>query len=156
MEKIWIYQADRFFTQPELQLAQAKLAEFVKGWTAHGSQLAGTAEIKHNLFVILVVDEELAQVTGCSIDKSVRVLKELEEELNIGLFNRMLISYRDQEGNIQLVSRDVFEALCKEGEVTENTIVFNNLLQSANELSSKWEVPFKDSWHYSVFKCKQN
>jgi hypothetical protein len=154
MKKIWIYQADRFFTQPELEIAKNKLQEFVSEWTAHGSQLAGSVAIKYNLFIIFIVDESLAHVTGCSIDKSVRILKELEEELNIGLFNRMLISYRDQEGNIQLVSRDVFEALCHEGEVNEETIVFNNIIQSAEELSSKWEVPFKESWHHAVFACR--
>lgn len=154
MKKVWIYQADRFFTQPELEIAKEKLQQFVQEWTAHGSQLAGSVEIKYNLFIIFVVDESLAHVTGCSIDKSVRVLKELEEEINIGLFNRMLISYRDLEGNIQLVSRDIFEALCKEGEVNEQTIVFNNILQSADDFDSKWEVPFKDSWHQTVFPCK--
>ncbi|VTP89102.1 hypothetical protein [Sphingobacterium daejeonense] len=50
MKKVWIYQADRFFTQPELQEAQAKLDAFIEEWTAHGSQLAGKAEIKYNLF----------------------------------------------------------------------------------------------------------
>ncbi len=152
MKKIWIYQADRFFTQPELQQAQERLKSFIAEWTAHGSQLAGTAEIKHNLFVVLTVDESLAQATGCSIDKSVHLLKQLEADLQIDLFNRMLIAYRDAEGNIQLVSREVFDALFKEGEIDENTIVFNNLIQSADELSSKWEVPLKDSWHASVFK----
>jgi hypothetical protein len=152
MKKVWIYQADRFFTQPELQEAQAKLDAFIDEWTAHGSQLAGKAEIKYNLFVVLTVDEEVAQVTGCSIDKSVRILKELEEQLNIGLFNRTLISYRDNENNIQLVSRDVFEALCEEGEVNSDTIVFNNLAQTEADYQSKWEIPLKDSWHATVFK----
>lgn len=152
MKKVWIYQADRFFTQPEHEIAQAKLDSFIKEWTAHGSQLAGKAEIINNLFIVLTVDEEIAQVTGCSIDKSVRILKELEEELNIGLFNRTLISYRDNENNIQLVSRDVFEALCKEGEVNADTIVFNNLVQTEGDLVEKWEVPMKDSWHATVFK----
>ncbi len=152
MKKVWIYQADRFFTQPELQEAQAKLDAFIEEWTAHGSQLAGKAEIKYNLFVVLTVDEEVAQVTGCSIDKSVRILKELEEQLNIGLFNRTLISYRDNENNIQLVSRDVFEALCEEGEVNSDTIVFNNLAQTEADYQSKWEIPLKDSWHATVFK----
>jgi len=138
MKKVWIYQADRFFTQPEHETAQAKLDSFIKEWTAHGSQLAGKAEIINNLFIVLTVD--------------VRVLKELEEELNIGLFNRTLISYRDSENNIQLVSRDVFEALCKEGEVNADTIVFNNLVQTEEELKSNWEVPMKSSWHATVFR----
>ncbi|MGJ1206372.1 ABC transporter ATPase [Sphingobacterium lactis] len=152
MKKVWIYQADRFLTQPEYEEASTRLQDFIQEWTAHGSQLAGKAEIKYNLFIILIVDEEVAQVTGCSIDKSVRVLKELEESLNIGFFNRTLIPYRDVEGNIQLVSRDVFEELCKQGEVHQDTIVFNNLAQTESEYQQHWEVPFKDSWHATVFK----
>ncbi len=152
MKKVWIYQADRFFTQPELEQAQQRLSDFIKEWTAHGSQLAGKVEMMYNLFIIFTVDEEVARVTGCSIDKSVRVLKELEQELNINLFNRTLISYRDTENNIQLVSRDVFEALCKEGEVNHDTMVFNNLVQSEEEYKNKWEVPMKESWHANIFK----
>lgn len=152
MKKIWIYQADRFFTAPEKEQALQILEEFVEDWTAHGNRLAGTAEIKHNLFIILQVDESVAQVTGCSIDKSVHLLKRIEHELNINLFDRMLMAYRDKDSRIQLVSRDVFQALVKEGVVTDETIVFNNIVNTGEDYPDKWELPFSQSWHAQVFK----
>ena len=93
MKKVWIYQANRFFTEPELTEAKAYLDAFVRTWTAHGSALAGKAEIHHNLFVVLTVDESVANATGCSVDRSVHVLKELEQQINIGLFDHWLLMW---------------------------------------------------------------
>lgn len=151
MKKVWIYQANRFFTEPELTEAKAHLDAFVRTWTAHGSALAGKAEIHHNLFVVLTVDESVANATGCSVDRSVHVLKELEQQINIGLFDRTLVAYVDAEGATQLVSRDVFEELVKQGEVTQETQVFNNLVKTEDEWETSWLVPFKASWHARVF-----
>ncbi|MGO1520014.1 MAG: ABC transporter ATPase [Sphingobacterium sp.] len=153
MKKVWIYQANRFFTEPELTEAKAYLDAFVRTWTAHGSALAGKAEIHHNLFVVLTVDESVANATGCSVDRSVHVLKELEQQINIGLFDRTLVAYVDAEGATQLVSRDVFEELVKQGEVTQETQVFNNLVKTEDEWETSWLVPFKASWHARVFKA---
>lgn len=152
MKRIWIYQANRFFTAPEREQALQILQEFVQDWTAHGNRLAGTADILHNLFVVLQVDESVAHVTGCSVDKSVHLLKRIEHELNITLFDRLLVAYRDKDGKIQLVSRDVFQALVTEGVVTDDTAVFNNLIMDGADFPEKWELPFSQSWHAQVFK----
>lgn len=151
MRKVWIYQANRFFTQPELTQAQAYLDTFVQTWAAHGTPLAGEARILHNLFVVLVVDESRTKATGCSVDHSVHVLKELEQKLGIGLFDRTLVAYIDEEGATQLVSRDVFQGLVESGEVTGETRVFNNLIQTEEELETAWLIPLKSSWHARVF-----
>lgn len=151
MKKVWIYQADRFFTQPEIEQATAFLEAFVQSWAAHGSPLKGSASIRHNLFVVLTVDESVTKTTGCSVDRSVHVLKELEQQLDIGFFDRTLVAYVDAEGHTQLVSREVFQGLVESGEVTQDTLVFNNLIQTENELENGWLVPFRSSWHARVF-----
>lgn len=152
MKRIWIYQANRFFTAPEREQALQILQEFVQDWTAHGNKLAGTADIVHNLFIVLQVDESMANVTGCSIDKSVHLLKRIEHELNISLFDRLLVAYRDKDGGVQLVSRDVFQALVTEGVVTDDTPVFNNLITDGEDFPNNWEVSFAQCWHAQVFK----
>lgn len=152
MKRIWIYQANRFFTAPEREEALQILEEFVLDWTAHGNRLAGSAEILHNLFIVLQVDESVANVTGCSIDKSVHLLKRIEHTLNIGLFDRLLMAYRDKDSKIQLVSRDIFQALVTEGVVNDHTIVFNNMIQSGESFPSNWEQPFSQSWHAQAFR----
>lgn len=151
MNKVWIYQGDRLLEENESAAIAADLTAFVSSWTAHGSALAGKATVLENLFVILEVDESQAGVTGCSIDKSVHFLKSLGQKYNIDFFDRMKVSFRLSDGTVQLVNRNKFEELIKSGTVNADTIVFNNIIQNSEELASKWEIPFKDSWHSKVF-----
>jgi len=150
MERIWIYQSDRSLTDTESKHILAKLEGFTSQWRAHGKSLAAKAEIRYHRFMIIMVDDRVAPPTGCSIDKSVHLLKEIEQELGITLFDRMQIAYRDYEG-IRVVAREEFEKLLAHGDVTDETIVFNNLITSYPELETHWEVPMKDSWHARVF-----
>lgn len=149
--RVWIYQSNREFTIDELAVIELMLTRFTDDWTAHDKQLMAAAELRHNRFLILVVDESRAGASGCSIDKSVKLMKTIEERFNVNLFDRFNIAYRDEAG-IKAVSRFEFEALIEQGKVTEDTIVFNNLVNNLADLDSKWEVPFKDSWHPQVFK----
>ena len=150
MERIWIYQASRLLTATEEEHVAHKLAAFTEQWKVHGQPLAASVELKYHLFVILAVDESFATPSGCSIDTSVRMLQELEQELGLSFLDRMQIAYRKGE-EIVVVPRAGFEALIAAGEVTGDTIVFNNLASTRNELLTQWEVPFKQSWHAQVF-----
>ncbi|MFC7523851.1 ABC transporter ATPase [Parapedobacter sp. GCM10030251] len=150
MERIWIYQADRELTEGEKEHILDKLSGFTSQWKAHGKALAAKAEIRHNRFIILMVDDGVAPPTGCSIDKSVHLLKEIEMETGLNLFDRMQVAYRDGDG-VKVVPREEFERLIAAGEVTDGTLVFNNLIASYPELKTAWEVPLRESWHAKVF-----
>lgn len=150
MERIWIYQADRLLTADEETTLLKRLGEFTAEWNAHGHQLSASAEIRYHLFIILAIDQTVTMPSGCSIDKSVRLLKELEQELNISLFDRMQIAYRERD-HINIVPRSTFEKLIEKGEVTKDTIVFNNLVADREAFDRSWETPFQNSWHAQVF-----
>jgi hypothetical protein len=148
--RVWVYQADRKLTDREVQQVQIQLDYFTTGWTAHNNQLLAKAEIRYNRFIILIVDEGQAGASGCSIDKSVNFIKQLEQQFNINLLDRFNLAYR--EGNEVLSApRHDFENMLKQGGINTNTIVFNNMVQNLKELQTKWEVPFKDSWHVQLF-----
>ncbi|QNL52241.1 ABC transporter ATPase [Olivibacter sp. SDN3] len=151
MERIWIYQADREFTEIEEQIVLDKLEEFTMQWKAHGQPLAASADIRYHRFIVIAVDQSYALPSGCSIDKSVRLLKELEDELNIDFFDRMQIAYRDGD-QIVVAPRVAFEKLIAEGLINADTVVFNNLVANKEELNTQWEVPFKNSWHAKIFQ----
>lgn len=151
MNRVWVYQADRFLTDVEVSSVEFELDSFIKSWTAHGSTLLGTANVLDNLFIVIQVDERQAGVTGCSIDKSVNFLKSLSSKFNVDFFDRMKVSYIDSDNKVNLVDRKIFEDLLNEGVVGPETIVFNNLVQNSDELASNWRIPFKDSWHSKVF-----
>ncbi|MBB6239742.1 hypothetical protein HDC90_004401 [Pedobacter sp. AK013] len=148
--RVWIYQSDRKFTSIEETEILNKLAAFTNQWKAHGNELLAKAEIRYGFFIILTVDESQAGVTGCSIDSSVRLIKEIEQEYHVDLFNRFNIAYR-VNGEVVVNSKEDFETLVNIKQVTPETIVFNNMVQNLAELESKWEVPFQNSWHSTVF-----
>lgn len=151
--RVWIYQSDRVLNPEEEQRIQQKLDDFTSQWQAHGHDLAAHGEIRHNQFIILSVDEQVAGATGCSIDKSVYLMKEIEQEFNIDLFDRFRIAYRDG-GNVINCSREEFEDLLGKGVLNSDTIVFNNMVSNRKDLATSWEVPMKDSWHGQVFGAR--
>ena len=148
--KVWIYQSNREFTETEATEIQKTLNDFVSGWLAHGEDLKAKAEIFHNFFIVITVDESLVSTTGCSIDASVRVLKDIEQTYGLDLFNRFNMAYREN-GKIIATNKETFETLVSIQQITPETIVFNNMVSTLADFVSKWEVPFSESWHQHVF-----
>lgn len=148
--KIWIYQSNRAFTNAEVTAIQQKLDAFTSQWKAHGHQLKAKAEVLHSFFIVFTVDEAMAGVTGCSIDSSVRIIKEIEQEYNVDLFDRFNIAYK-VEDKVVVTNKEDFETLVNIKAVGPKTIVFNNLVQTREEFENKWETPFEESWHSKVF-----
>ncbi len=148
--RVWIYQSDKELTAEQTEKLQQQLNNFTQSWTAHNHQLKAAAIVKYNRFIILLVDESQAGATGCSIDKSVHLMKLIEQEYHVNLFDRFNLAYRVDSG-ITSVPRAQFEELVKAGVIDESTIVFNNMVQTLAELQTKWEVPLKDSWHMQLF-----
>ena len=148
--KVWIYQSDREFTNQEVSVIQQELNDFTAQWKAHGHQLQAKAEILYNYFIVFVVDEATAGATGCSIDASVRVVKTIEQTHGIDLFNRFNMAYKIDD-KVVVLNKEDFETLISIKKITPDSIVFNNLVQTLEDFETKWEVPFKDSWHNKVF-----
>jgi DNA-binding transcriptional regulator YhcF (GntR family) len=144
--RVWIYQANRSFSEVELEEIKTKLSNFITQWTAHGSDLEASFEIKYKRFIILAVDQEKQTATGCSIDASVHFIQQLEKEYNVDLLDKMNVSYKQGE-YVAYKDLKAFRKMAKDRAVTGNTIVFNNLVATKAEFLENWEVPAKESWH---------
>jgi len=144
--RVWVYQSDREFTQEEIELISAKALLFIDNWTRHGDDLKGSFTIKYNQFLILGVDENFNNVSGCSIDASVRFIQELEKELELDLMDKMNVSFKDGN-NINIVKLPEFQNFAKEQKITAETVVFNNMVNTKEDFENKWEVPANESWH---------
>ena len=143
--RVWIYHSSRVLTPAEAAVATAKINEFVNQWTAHKLEVTGFGTLLHNRFVMLAADETHVGVSGCSVDSSVRFIRELGQLFNVNFFDRWLVAYT-KGGKVVSCTRDEFEKLLQSGGVDENTIVYNTLAQTKAELDAKWELPYKDSW----------
>jgi len=144
--RIWIYQADLPFPEEEVPAIREKLRAFAQSWVSHNRQLRADAELLHNRFVLLTVDESQAGASGCSIDKSVNFLKQLQAEYNLDLFNRMVFSYQ-KDGAVHTVPREEFARRYQAGEIDDHTLVFDTLVASKQAFEQGWLKPLGESWH---------
>ncbi|WP_299484966.1 ABC transporter ATPase [uncultured Allomuricauda sp.] len=144
--RIWIYQSNRGFSSEELEEIEQALEQFLKDWTAHGSELKAGFEIKYNRFLIIGLDQTLAGASGCSIDASVHFIQQLEQKYDVNLLDRMNVSFKQGE-YVAYKSLKDFKKMAKDKAISKNTIVFNNLVANKMEYLEHWEVPASDSWH---------
>lgn len=151
--RLWVYGAARPFGEHQIAALNQSMRSFLEHWTAHKREMATAWQLQYNQFIFIAVDESMTAASGCSIDGMVHHLRSLEGEFGMDIVNsHARIFYRDQDSAIQSVSRAAFRELAASGEVDENTIVFNNTIQTVGELrQGKWEVPMKESWHIEAF-----
>lgn len=147
--RLWIFQSSRVLEGSALAALEKHLGAFLQDWAAHGKQLFAGFEIRHGRFIIIAVDEKMAAASGCSIDKMMRFVQALDEEYSMDLLDRMKVAYRSG-ANIEEVKVNEFTQMLKSGEVNEDTIVFNNLTETLEQLQTQWEVPVKQSWHSNL------
>ena len=144
--RVWIYQANRLLSDAEVVSANEMIQNFLPQWKSHGKELVASIEIIANLFIVVMADEGVEAPSGCSIDSSVKLIKEIQGALNVDFFDRLVISYLS-DNKIQLCKMFQFQDKLKSGELNENTIVFNNLVENKLKLKNEWLVPVKSSWH---------
>jgi hypothetical protein len=149
--RVWIYQANRSFTEQEITEIKEKLNLFIDNWTAHGSDLLSSYEIVYKRFIVIALNQNLNKATGCSIDASVHFIQQLEKEYNVDLMDKMNVSYK-QGDYIAHKTLLEFKQMAKDKAVSKNTIVFNNLVTTIAEFNENWEVPVSESWHSRFVK----
>jgi hypothetical protein len=143
--RVWIYQADRAFSTDEEKIISSTLTNFCLQWAAHGNPLRTSFQIQYHRFVILAVDESSAGASGCSIDGSVRVLKELGDQLNINFFDRTQIAFLiDGEIKTHLLSE--LNSLFESAKLAASTLTFNNLVPTKEEWEANWKSTVEKSW----------
>lgn len=148
--RIWIYQSNRKLSDDEVLAITDATHQFVENWAAHGHSLEASFVIKYNRFIILAVNQEVQAATGCSIDSSVQFIQGLEAKYEIDLLDKMNVTYKTGEF-ITFKTLLEFKQLAKNKAVSENTIVFNNLVNTVEEWQDFWEVPASESWHSRFF-----
>ncbi|AXY74862.1 hypothetical protein D3H65_13085 [Paraflavitalea soli] len=143
--RVWIYQSSRLFAMSEALQIEDLLNDFVSHWKSHGTPVKGFGTLLFGQFIVLMADENATGVSGCSTDSSVRLIKQIEELYKVQLFDRQLLAFQVKE-KVQLLPLPQLQHAVDNNFITPDTLYFNNLVQTKEELENKWMVPVKDSW----------
>jgi hypothetical protein len=143
--RIWIYQASRPLAPEEIIPALPRLAQFAEEWTSHGRTLLASAEFLHRQFLVIGLDETVAGASGCSIDASVRFVRQLEEQLGVQLLEKSRLAFL-RDGEVWLLENRELRAAVADGRLTADTFYFDNTLLTNEQLQQKWPAPASETW----------
>jgi hypothetical protein len=152
--KVWIYQSSRLFSIPEAFQIEALMEDFVANWNSHGTPVKGYANLFFGQFIIIMADETATGVSGCSTDSSVRLIKEIEKQFNVNMFDRQSLAFIIKD-KVQILPLAQLNYALENSFITADTLYFNNLVATKEALLTKWIVPAKETWLAQRMKLNQ-
>jgi len=144
--KIWIYQSSRKFYPDEIKKLKQQIEGFLTSWNDNGIEIIASYQLNYNRFIIIAVDQTLDTLSIDAIDDSVGFILDLQTEYNVELLDKLNVCFKQGE-YVQYKDLKEFQKLLKKKAVSAKTIVFNNLINTKQELEDNWEIPITESWH---------
>ena len=151
--RVWVYQSSRLFTLNEALTVEELLNDFTAKWLSHGTPVKGAGYLFFGQFIILMADEKATGISGCSTDSSVRLIKDIEQRYSVNMFDRTTLAFVVKD-KIQLLPLSQLQYAFGNGFINTDTLYFNNLVQTKEELEKNWIVSIKNSWLSSRLKLK--
>lgn len=143
--RVIIYPASRPFTTKESKVITEKLYDFLATWAAHGKPLSSSFKIEKNQFIIVCVDEDVEAASGCSIDALGGLMREVDQEFQLGLFDRMKASFVEN-GEIKTMKLQDFRNGLKTGGISKDIEVFDFSKNTYVAFLSDFLLPLRRSW----------
>lgn len=143
--RIWIYQAGRRFTETEKNTISDTLTTFTHSWVAHGNPLKTSFAILYDQFIVLAADENFNEASGCSIDSSVRVIRQLDQQFSLDLFDRTKIGFLKGE-QLEMIPLHELPRALAQGQWKSDSMFFNNVLSTKGQLRNGWITPANQTW----------
>lgn len=144
-ERIWIYTLSKELSNEQLVGFKNRCQTFVSGWTAHDVSLDASFDLYQSRLLIFKVNEDKYNASGCSIDKQLRFVKELEQAFSVELLNRLLVAYENNH-LVEVIKSSQIKDLLAAKTISANTLVFDNTITQSSELETKWKQPLLATW----------
>lgn len=146
--KIYLYPSNKKFHPEMLASIETLVKEFIENWsTTHAIEVAH--KISYQRFIIIGIQEGTSPSVA-QLDELVSFIFKLQMEFDIELLDKLNVCFK-QGQYTQYKDVKEFKKLIKSKSVTPKTIVFNNLINTKEELDHDWELPAADTWYSRMF-----
>jgi hypothetical protein len=151
--KVWIYASDKIISREQLIIINEMAIPFIQNWTAHQNQLKAEFAVLYNCFLIFMVDEGFNEISGCGIDKSVNLVKDIEKQTNLNLFNRLKIQLINNN-EVTIFNKTEIISKIENGETNTSTKTFNNQITTKTDFDNNWIIPLEQAWFFPKIKTQ--
>lgn len=153
--RVWVYQSSRAFIEREEHEINEQLHQFYSQWQSHGTPVKGWAKLLFKQFIVFMADETASQVSGCSTDSSVRIVKSIERQYDVNMFDRLVLTFL-VNGKSQMLPLNQVQYAFDKNYIQKDTPLFNNTVLTKQELLHNWLIPLEDSWLAKRIKFNQS
>ncbi len=151
--RVWVYQSSRLFTLSEALSIEDTLNHFAANWKSHQYPVKGFATLFFGQCIVLMADETISEVSGCSTDSSVRLIKEIEGQYKVSLFDRTNLAFIVKD-KIQLIPISQLNYALENNFISSETLFLDHNVTDKQSLINRWIIPVKDSWLSKRFPLK--
>jgi len=150
--RVWVYQSNRLLTEAEQTEITKFLSDFLENWTAHEQTLKASAKIICDFFLVIALDESFNVASGCSIDKQVHCIKQIEQKWKVSLLDHSQVAYLSDTNEKKFVNfREIKQAISK-GKITPQTRIFNKNIATIQDLRNSFVLPAHQTWLKNYFQ----
>jgi hypothetical protein len=142
--RVWVYQANRRLKGAEIEQIRSFLMNEMNAWAAHGAPLNASFEIRFGQVVIIAVNEDVNQASGCSIDASTRWFKSLGEMLQVDFFDRQIA--RIQGEQISLIPITSIKEFILNADLSEEDFIIPPQTLNLGHYRNQWLQKVRESW----------
>lgn len=143
-DKIWIFIIEQDLSEEMLSQLLNDCRHFVSQWKSHEMPTRASVELYKNRLLIFRNDELFNPIGGCATDNLFRFIQDIEKKYQTNLLNRNLVVF-EKENKLMAEKLSNIPALIENGEITENTIVYNTAIVNSDDWN-EFQKPAKESW----------
>jgi hypothetical protein len=148
--KVWMYQSKNAFTEEQQKVIYELAEVFLGEWESHKIPVQGSIDILNNQFIRVAAYTDEPSMCGKAQDGQVRLIKELEQELDLDLTNRMLLAF-EIEGAIKILHLNDLDSAIEKAELSSDSTFYNNLIQSKSDYIQNWKEEASKTWLNKYF-----
>ena len=145
--RLWVFGASDPLDATAADALLRVVDAWLDGWQAHGEPLTCARDWRDARFLAIAVDQRTAGASGCSIDALFRSLQQLERGIGTSFLAGGRVFYRGGDGQVQCVDRATWGARRREGDVGDDTPVFDTTLTRVGDYRAHFERQASTSWH---------
>ncbi len=151
---VWIYQTTQALTIEQQRGIQQQIDAFTAHWLSHKQPVKAWGTIFFDHFMVLMADENVTKVSGCSKDSMMRFIQSLESAYHITLLDRMPLAFL-LNNQITFITLNALPEKIVLNWLDAETLYFDNTIHQKHQLLNKWIVKIQDSWLKQQFDKKK-
>ena len=149
--RLWVYVSSQVLDEQQMKSMKEAFTQFQAQWSAHGKALRSDMALVQDQILLIAVDEDHAKTTGCSLDKLTHFIGQVELELKTDFLDRSKFYVYDRENEVwRSFNRVRLKQAYQVGEVNDETLVLDTLIDSAGKVKTELVKPLASSWHSKI------